>query len=481
MKKEEMNKIIGMLDDDVISDALSEKKSGGITVRFSRKLAVSLVAAVLAVAMLASGIMFGLSHRGGAEERVNVLPPVGMTVVKYVASGAQITKETAVTNGTYPTLESNQYWVVGDAIPYTVAGGLEMSESLYQELIKSGDPNRTWSIEVSISPNLYITKNYLEKQAEQMLSSVTAEQLEAFINEYEKNKDSIDIDALYAKYGHLADLVDVYKYVKSGQFDKDLLNADIADLKAAAEELIDSCGEIKKGFWKDLEPLVLAELEDLGIPFLKEGDSYIIFVTEGELLSLAGIEGIKFENAYYKIDVNEFNPNVLYDRAGTKITKRLADAFAANAGDGVLFAVLVESAKVAEVGDKSAYEQEYLALFSEYASRKATETALRAAVEGGEKLTAAVELCGQEAVDKYIKNGAFDSALFESDTAAMAARIDEMKSILYGDNSAEVYDAFKDHVNYIEITSQGSVIIYVTAAEFDALTVNGDFVFNLAA
>ena len=63
----------------------------------------------------------------------------------------------------------------------------------------------------------------------------------------------------------------------------------------------------------------------------------------------------------------------------------------------------------------------------------------------------------------------------------MAARIDEMKSILYGDNSAEVYDAFKDHVNYIEITSQGSVIIYVTAAEFDALTVNGDFVFNLAA
>ena len=37
MKKEEMNKIIGMLDDDVIADGLSEKKNEGITIRFNRK------------------------------------------------------------------------------------------------------------------------------------------------------------------------------------------------------------------------------------------------------------------------------------------------------------------------------------------------------------------------------------------------------------------------------------------------------------
>ena len=481
MKKEEMNKIIGMLDDDVIADGLSEKKSGGITVRFSRKLAVSLIAAALAVAMLASGVMFALSRREVVEERVNVLPPVGMTVVKYVASGAQITAETAVMNGTYPTIESSQYWIVGDPITYTVAGGLEMTDSLYRDFVSNNDLNRTWSIKVSISPNLYITKNYLEKQAEMMLSNVTAENLEMFISEYQQNKDSIDIDALYAKYGHLADLVDVYKYVKSGQFDSDLVNADINDLKKAAEELLDSCGEIKKGFWKNLEPLVLAELEALDIPFVKEDDSFIIFVTEGELLSLAGIAGLTFENAYYKIDVNEFDPNALSERAGKKITKRLSDAFDANADENVLFAVLVESAGVAEIGDKSAYEQEYLALFTEYASRKVTEAALRSAVEGGEKLAQAIEICGQETVDKYIKDGVFDSALFESDTVAMAARIEEMKTLLYGDNSAEVYDAFKNSVNYIEITAQGSVIIYVTAAEFDALTVNGDFVFNLAA
>ena len=480
MKKEEMNKIIGMLDDDVIADGLSEKKNEGITIRFSRKLAVALIAATLAVAMLASGIMIGLSRRENVEERINVLPPVGMTVVKHVASGAQITDATAVECGYYPCVENSQYWIA-DALPYLVAGGLEMSDSLYQSLVKSGDPNRTWSIEVSISPNLYITKNYLDKQAEMMLSNVTAEHLERFINEYEQMKDSIDIDALYAKYGHLADLVDVYKYVKSGQFDQDLLNADIEDLKEAANELIDSCGEIKKGFWKDLEPLVLAELENLDIPFVKEGDSYVIFVTEGELLSLSGIEGICFENAYYKIDVNEFNPNALSERAGKKITKRLADAFNKNEGENVLFAVLVESAGVAEIGDKSAYEQEYVALFSDYASRKATEAALRGAVEGGEKLIKAIEFCGQETVDKYIKDGVFDSALFESDTVAMGAQIEEMRTKLYGNNSAEVYDAFKNSVNYIEITEQGSVIIYVTAAEFDALTFEGDFVFNLAA
>ena len=479
MKKEEMNKIIGMLDDDVIADGMSEKKTEGVTIRLSRKLAVSLVAAVLAVAMLASGIIIGLS-RFGEEERVNVLPPVGVQVIKHVASGAQITKDTAEQYGYYPCVESCEYWV-GEPIPYVTVGGLEMTTWLRDDLVKSDDPNRTWSIEVSISPNLYITKDYLAMQTEKMLSEVTAEQLETLIGIYEQAKDSVDIDALYNQYKDQYELLDLYKYVKSGQFDRDLVNADIEALTKKAQGILDSCGEIKNDFWMNLEPVVIAELERLGVPFVKDGDSYVIFVTEGELLSLSGIEGIKFENADYKIDVNEYDPYALSDHAGKKVTKRLADAFRKNEGEDVLFAVLVESASVAEIGDKAAYEREYLELFKAYASRKACEAALRGAVEGGEKLEKAIEICGQDAVDKYIKDGAFDSALFESDTAEMSVRIEEMKTKLYGDNSAEVYDAFKNSVNYIEITEQGSVIIYVTAAEFDALTVAGDFVFNLAA
>ena len=481
MKKEEMNKIIGMLDDDVVADGLSEKKNEGITIRFSRKLAVALIAATLAVAMLASGIMIGLSRRGNHEERVNILPPVGMQVVKHVASGAQITDETSVEYGNYPMVEGTKYWTSCDPVTFANVGGLELSYYLYDALVKSDDPNRTWSIKVSISPNLYITKEYLSMEMERMLSEVTVNQLETLIGIYEQVKDSVDIDALYNQYKDQYELFDLYKYVKSGQFDRDLVNADIEALTKKAQDILDSCGEIKNDFWMNIEPVVLAELEKLGVPFVKEGDSYVIFVTEGELLSLSGIEGIKFENAYYKIDVNEFNPNALSERAGKKITKKLADAFKKNEGENVLFAILVESAGVAEIGDKSAYEQAYVMLFSDYASRKATEAALRGAVEGGEKLEKAIEKYGAETVEKYIKDGVFDSALFESDTLAMGAQIEEMRVKLYGDNSAEVYDVFKNLVNYIEITEQGSVIIYVTAAEFDAMTVAEDFVFNLAA
>ena len=480
MKKEEMNKIIGMLDDDVVADGLSEKKNEGITIRFSRKLAVALIAATLAVAMLASGIMIGLSRRENVEERINVLPPVGMQVVKHVASGAQITKDTAEQCGYYPCVESCEYWV-GEPIPYVTVGGLEMTTGLKKDLVKSDDLNRTWSIEVSISPNLYITKDYLAMQTEKMLSEVSANQLESLIRIYEQAKDSVDVDALYNQYKDKYDLLDLYKYVKSGQFDRDLVNADIEALTKKARQMLENCGEIKNDFWMNLEPVVLAELERLGVPFVKEGDSYVIFVTEGELLSLSGIEGICFDNAYYKIDVNEFDPNALSDRAGKEITKRLADAFNKNEGENVLFAVLVESAGVAEIGDKSAYEQEYLELFKAYAACKVYEAALRNAVKDSERYAKAVEICGQDVVNKYIKDGAFDSALFESDKALMGAQIEEMRTKLYGNNSAEVYDAFKNSVNYIEITEQGSVIIYVTAAEFDALTFEGDFVFNLAA
>ncbi len=478
MKKEEMNRALGMLDEDVIADALEEKRSGGRTV--SRKFVTALIAAALAVAILASTLMIALGRRDSEGERVNVLPPVGANVIKHVASSAQITGATECSYGTYPCVESCEFWVV-DPMPYLVAGGLEMSDSLYNALVKSDDVNRTWSIEVSISPNLYITNEYLALQVESMLADVGTHRLESLIGIYEQAKENFDVDAIYEQYKDMFEIDEIYKYFKSGDLDRDLLNADIDAMTKKAREILDQCGEIREGFWGELEPIVLSELERLGVPFVKENGSYVIFVTEGELLSLSGIEGLKFDNAYYKIDVNEFDPNAISERAGKKITKKLADALEQYAGEDVLFAVLVETAGVAEIGDKSAYEQEYLELFSAYASRKVEEAALRGAVEGGEKLQKAIEMCGQETVDKYIKDGVFDSALFDSDTAAIGAKIEEMRVKLYGDNSAEVYDAFKDAVRYIEITGQGSVIIYVTAAEFDALAPTGDFVFNLSA
>lgn len=480
MKKEEMNKIIGMLDDDVIADALGEKRAASKGSLNRRKLVTTLIAATLAVAILASTLIIALS-RGGSEERVNILPPVGSYVIKNVASGSQITAETEYRYGEYPVPESTQYWIMGDPIPYCVAGGLEMSDSLYNALVESSDANRIWAVEVSVSPNLYLTKDYLAAQTERMLAEVSAEQLRSVAEYYEQAKGEIDIDALYEQYKDSYDLFDIYKYVKSGQLDRDLLNADIDALTKKASEIIASCDDIREDSWQNLEPLVLAELEKYDVPFVKDGNSYVIFVTEGELMALSGIEGLKFETSYYKINVNEFDPNGITERAGKKVTKRLADAMELNAGEDILFAVLVESASFAEVGNKSAYEQEYLAIFADLAARKTVEKVLREAVEGGEKLEYAITLCGKGTVDKYLKDGVFDAELFANDTAAMKAQIEIMKNKLYGDGSAEVYDAFKDQVNYIEITTDGSVILYVTAAEFDALTSTGEFVFNLAA
>ncbi len=476
-----MNKIIGMLDEDVIADALCGKKTAAKTGVSRRKFVTALIAATLAVAILASTLVIALGRRGNEAERVNVLPPVGSYVIKHVASGSQITAQTEYRYGNYPVPESTQYWIMGDPIPYYVAGGIEMSESLYNALVESSDANRTWAVEVSISPNLYLTKDYLAAETERMLAEVSAEQLRSVAEYYEQAKGEIDIDALYEQYKDSYDLFDIYKYVKSGQLDRDLLNADVDALTKKANEIINSCDDIREDYWLNLEPLVLAELEKYDVPFVKDGNSYVIFVTEGELLSLAGIEGLKFENSYYKIDVNEFDPNGITERAGKKITKRLSNAFAAHEGEDVLFAVLVESAAFAESGNKAAYEQEYLAIFGKLAARKTVEDALREAVAGGVKLQKAITICGKETVDKYLKDGVFDAELFASDTASMKAQIEIMKNKLYGDGSAEVYDAFKDTVNYIEITAEGSVIIYVTATEFDALTFEGDFVFNLAA
>lgn len=476
MKNEKMNEALGMLDEDIIADALEGKRSGVALSR--RKLMTALIAATLAMAILASAVL--IAYRPDQkQERVNVTPPVGVNVIKYVASSSQITSATEVSNGYYPNVQSE--YASAEPLPYIVAGGLEMDESLYNQLVVSDDVNRTWAIEVQISPNLYLTQEYLALELESIINNMDSNRLTSLIGIYEQAKANFDIDALYEQYKDYYELDELYKYFSSGELDRDLLNSDIEALGARSKEIVNVCAEIREGYWSELEPDVVAMMERMSIPYVRDDGNFVIFVTEGELLSLAGIDGLKFDNAYYRVDISEFDPFSISERSGKMITKKLSDAFSQYEGEDALFAVLVETAAVANIVDRSAYEQEYVELFSELASRQDLHKLIeKAVVDGGDSLDKVRETYGAEKVDKYCANGSFDSALFDSDTAAISAKVDEMRGNLYGDDSASVYDAFKDQVRYIEITSQGAVIIYVTAAEFDSLTAEGDFVFSLA-
>ncbi len=475
MKNEKINKALGMLDDDVIADALEGKRSsfGG------RRIVTALIAASLAVAILVSVVL--ITRRPEVnEERLNITPPVGMMVVKHAASSAQITAETVTKSGTYPYVQSE--YVAVEPLGYIVADGLEMDQTLYNDLVSSDDVNRTWAVEVQVSPNLYVTNEYLALELESILTNFDSHRLEALVGIYEQAKANFDIEALYLQYKDAYEIDELYRYFASGELDRDLLNADVEALGKKASELVKERLEIREGYWGHLRPMVLSALEKMGVPFTEEDGALIIFVTESELLSLSGIEGLKFDKSNYKINVIEIAPNETVMREGKKITSKLADAFAEYEGEDVLFAVLVETAGIAKAGSREAYVQEYISLLSDISNRHTLEQALeRAQGNGGESIDRAREICGEEAFNRYFRDGVFDSELFNSDTAAINARINEMKVDIYGDDSAEVYDLFKDHVRYIEITDQGSVIIYVTAAEFDALNIEGDFVFTLAA
>lgn len=476
MKNEKINKALGMLDDDVIADALEEKRGsfGG------RRVVTALIAAALAVAILASTVLITRRPERNVE-RIDITPPVGMTVIKRAASSAaQITAETVTRSGTYPYVQSE--YVSVEPLAYIVADGLEMDETLYNALVSSDDVNRTWAIEVQVSPNLYVTNEYLALELESILANVDSHRLEALIGIYEQAKANFDIEALYQQYKDVYEIDELYRYFASGELDRDLLNADIDALGKKASQLIKERLEIREGYWGHLRPMIVSALEKMGVPFTEEDGNLVIFVTESELLSLSGIEGLKFDESYYKIDISEMTSDQTVMREGKKIASKLADAFAEYEGEDVLFAVLVETAGIAESGSREAYVQEYIGLLSEIANRHTLQQALeRAQGNGGESIDRAREICGEDAFNRYFREGVFDSELFNSDTAAINARINEMKVELYGNYSAEVYDLFKDHVRYIEITDQGSVIIYVTAAEFDALNIEGDFVFNLAA
>jgi hypothetical protein len=102
MKKEEMNKIIGMLDDDVIADALGEKRAASKGALNRRKFVTTLIAATLAVAILASTLIIALGRHGG-EERVNILPPVG-SYVKTASGNGIVVDENPLTGTLYVRL-----------------------------------------------------------------------------------------------------------------------------------------------------------------------------------------------------------------------------------------------------------------------------------------------------------------------------------------------------------------------------------------
>ncbi len=475
MKNEKINAALGMLDDDVIADALEEKKSGGIVVS-RRRFMTALIAATLALAILAGGIAAAFALRG-EKGPVSLLPPEGATVIRNVTSSVQLTSGTVYSSGNYYSVESQFADVEGET--YALVNQIELDGELYDSMVASNDPNRTWALELSISPNLYMSEEYIEREIAYWLSKYEAADLGALVGIYEQVKSDFDINALYEQNKDKYEIDEIYKYFASGELEEDILSADIDALTKKAEELWDECVNFKNGMWQNLVDEVRAILDDFGVEYIEEDLCFVIFVTEGELLALEGFSGVKFSKANkYEINVGKYSNTTEWQ--GKKISKDLYDAIAANEGKDVLFAVTSEPAVFGEMLDRSNYESKYLELFSDAAKRPSWRALLEIAAADSSKLQNAIETCGEEAVGKYLWNGVFDAALFDNDTAAINAELEVMRANLYR-NASEVYAEFAPLVRYIEITDSGSVVFYVTADELANLKTNGDYCFKLAA
>ena len=475
MNKEKMNQALSMLDDDVIADALEGKKrsTGGVT---RRKLMVTLIAATLAVALLAGGIGAALSRTGGRGP-IALLPPEDATVIRNVTTTLQVTSGTIYGSGNYPTFEL-QYGPAPTG-EYALINDIELDRELYDSMVASNDPDRIWALELSISPNLYMTEEYIEREFAYWMTNAEAEDLAALVTVYEQFKNDFDIDALYAANKDKYELDELYKYFKNGTLEAALLNSDINELKAKAQEIWDECASIKRGHWKNLVPDVRTALEDFGIEYVEEDDSFIIFVTEGELLALRGFTGVKISNAK-KYELTFAQIPTVTEWNGKKVSNKLADALAANEGKDVLFAVTAEPAAFSEMLDRSNYEASYLELFSELAKRPAYRKALEAVSADASKLEAAIAICGESIVADYLWDGYFDAARFDKDTVELSATVELMRSNLYRD-AAEIYAEFAPYVRYIEINENGVVVFYVTAEELAAITTARDYCFKLAS
>lgn len=478
MKNEKMNKALGMLDDDVIADALEGKRAGGIVVS-RRKFMTALIAATLAIAILAGSVAVAFSIRGG-KGPVSLLPPEGSTVIRNVTSSVQLTPGTVYSSGNYYSVESQFASVESEQ--YALVNQVELDGELYESMVASNDPNRTWAVEVSVSPNFYMTEDYIEREIAYWASQYEAADLGALVGIYEQIKTDFDINALYEANKDKYDLDELYKYFASGELEADILNADIEALKKKAEQLWDECIDIQSGHWENLVPGVRKILDDFGIEYIEEDHSFVIFVTEGELLALEGFTGVKFSKAGmyagYSVSVGKYATMTEWN--GKLISKDLASAIAANDGKDVLYAVTAEPAVFGEMLDRSNYEAKYLALFADAAKRPSWRALLEIASADGSKLQNAIDTCGEEVVLKYLKDGAFDAAAFDNDTAAINAELEVMRTNLYRE-ATEVYAEFASLVRYIEITESGNVVFYVTAKELANLKTSGEYCFKLAA
>lgn len=475
MKNEKMNKALGMLDDDVVADALEGKRAGGIVLSRRRFMTV-LIAATLAIAILAGSVAAAFSIRGG-KGPVSLLPPEDMTVIRNVTASVQLTSGTVYSSGNYYSVESQFASVESEQ--YALVNQVELDGELYQSMVASNDPDRIWAVELTVSPNLYMSEAYIEREAEYWMSKYDAADLDALVEIYEQIKTDLDINALYEANKDKYELDELYKYFASGELEADILNADIEALKKKAEQLWDECVDIKNGYWKELLPSVRRGLEDFGIEYVEEGDSLIIFVTEGELIALEGLRGVKISKAArYDITVGQISPAAEW--RGKLVSNSLAQALADNEGIDVLYAVTAEPAVFSEMLDRSNYEAKYLALFADAAKRPSWRALLEIASADGSKLQNAIDTCGEEVVFKYLKDGAFDAAAFDNDTAAINAELEVMRTNLYRE-AADVYAEFAPLVRYIEVTESGNVVFYVTAEELASLKTDGDYCFKLAA
>ncbi len=470
MKKEEMNKVITMLDDDVIADALEGSQSASRPAR-RRGIFTAMIAAVLAVAMIAGAAVAMLRRPAGGAQ--SILPPEGATIIR-MSRTVQLTPETVFTSGNYYAQTAYKDLEAGR---YASVGGLELDGALYDSLVASNDAGRTWALEVTVSPNLYITKDYIEKEAEYWMSRYEIEDLGALAGIYSQLNADYDINALYEQYKDTYDLDVFYKYYASGQLESDLLAQDIGALSTKAEQIWDDCVSFQRDYWKDISKSVAPFLDAVGIDYLEDEDRFIIFVTEGELMSLQGISGVKFSKAG-KYDLGLGQISRLTEWQGKLITNELAEAINANGSD-VLFAVTAEPAVFGQLLDRAGYEEEYVAVVTELAKRPASRALLEAAAQNSAKFAEAVEVCGIDTVTKYIQGNVFDSALYDADTAAMTEKMNEMRENLYG-TADKYYEVFSSQVRYIEVKANGNVILYVTADELAAIKTESEYCYKLA-
>ncbi len=470
MRQDEMNRVLGMLDDDVIAEALSQKKTraGGLR---NRRLMTALIAASLAVALLIGAASVAFSRRLTGP----MLPPEDALIIRNMTAGSQLTPKTVFTSGNYYSVESLG---ASEGARYATVGSLELSGDLYDSMVASTDENRTWAVEVTVSPNLYLTADYIEKEAAYWMSQYKIEDLSALVGIYEEVKTGFDIEALYEQYKDIYNIDEVYKYFASGKLEADLLSSDISALSAKAEQLWEECVDIKRGYWGDLAQGVREGLESFGVEFLEDDDRFIIFVTEGELLQLQGFPGIQFSRAgKYDIDVGKYS--VMKEWKGKLVSSKLYDKLVENEGKDVLFAVTAEPAAIGELLDRSAYEQKYIEVSAELAGRPALRAALEAAASDSAKMVEALSVYGEDIILKYITAAGFESALFDGETAELQVRFNDMRSDLYS-TPEQYYEIFAQQVRYLEIKENG-VVLYLSAQELATLVTEKEYCYKLAA